>query len=308
MTGIRALILSLLVACAVPVQAQRPAPLDCLLEPNRVIDVSSAVRGVLSAVAVDRGDLVEENQIVARLDSSVEEAAMELAQARANANAEVQADKLNAEFAARRSERFGTLYDRSAVSGDQKDESETVARLRELELQQARENQHLAQLEARQAEEILKRHAIRSPVRGVVVHRYLSPGESAEDRPILRIAEIQTLRAEAIIPVAQFGTVKVGQQAVIVPEEPLTGHYVGTVSVVDRVADAASGTFRARVTLPNSDYALPSGLRCAVRFLQPGESAAENIPEPPVGRALSRTGLSPARPRDLASAPSTTPR
>src|SRR5688572_8095159 len=145
MTAIRALILGLLVACAVPAQAQRPAPLDCLLEPNRVIDVSSAVRGVLSAVEVDRGDLVEENQIVARLDSSVEEAAMELAQARANANAEVQADKLNAEFAARRSERFGTLYDRSAVSGDQKDESETVARLRELELAQARENQHLAQ-------------------------------------------------------------------------------------------------------------------------------------------------------------------
>jgi len=279
-----------------------------LLEPNRVIDVSSAVRGVLSAVDVDRGDLVEENQIVARLDSSVEEAAMELAQARANANAEVQADKLNAEFAARRSERIGTLYDRSAISGDQNDESETVAQLRKLELEQARENQHLAQLEARQAEQILKRHAIRSPVRGVVVHRYLSPGESAEDRPILRIAEIQTLRAEAIIPVAQFGTVKVGQQAVIVPEEPLTGHYVGTVSVVDRVADAASGTFRARVTLQNSDYALPSGLRCAVRFLQPGESAAENIPDPPAGRALSRAGLSSARPRDLAAAPSTAPR
>ena len=218
MTGIRPVILGLLAACAAPVEAQRPAPLDCLLEPNRVIDVSSAVRGVLSAVEVDRGDLVEENQIVARLDSSVEEAAMELAKARANANAEVQADKLNAEFAARRSERFETLYDRSAISGDQKDESETVARLRELELEQARENQHLAQLEARQAEEILKRHAIRSPVRGVVVHRYLSPGESAEDRPILRIAEIQTLRAEAFIPVAQFGTVKVGQQAVIVPE------------------------------------------------------------------------------------------
>ena len=307
MTGTRPLILGLLIACAAPVQAQR-APLDCLLEPNRVIDVSSAVRGVLSAVEVDRGDLVEENQIVARLDSSVEEAAMELAQARANANAEVQADKLNAEFAARRSSRFETLYDRSAISGDQKDESETVARLRELELEQARENQHLAHLEARQAEEILKRHAIRSPVRGVVVHRYLSPGESAEDRPILRIAEIQTLRAEAIIPVAQFGTVKVGQQAVIVPEEPLTGHYVGTVSVVDRVADAASGTFRARVTLPNADYALPSGLRCAVRFLQPGEAAAENIPDPPTGRALSRTGLSSARPRDLATAPSTAPR
>lgn len=294
----------LLAACAVPLQAQQGVPLDCLLEPNRVIDVSSAVRGVLSSVDVERGDLIEQDQVIARLDAAVEQAAMELAQARARANAEVQADQINAEFAERRNDRFVTLHDRSAISTDQLDESETIAQLRELELKQSRENQHLAQLEARQAEEILRRHVIRSPVRGVVVQRYLSPGESAEDRPILRIAEIQTLRAEAIIPVAQFGSIQVGQRAVIVPEEPLTGHYVGTVTVVDRVADAASGTFRARVLLENPDYALPSGLRCAVRFLQTGESVADNIPPPPASRPLSRTALQSTRPRDVASAPS----
>ena len=139
-------------------------------------------------------------------------------------------------------------------------------------------------------------------MRGVVVQRYLSPGESAEDRPIVRIAEIQTLRAETIIPVAQFGNVQVGQQAVIVPEAPLTGHYVGTVTVVDRVADAASGTFRARVALPNHDYALPSGLRCSVRFLHDGDSATANIPAPPTGRPLARVPPS-SRPRNVAMGP-----
>jgi RND family efflux transporter MFP subunit len=293
-----------LLACrAAPVLAQEAVPLDCLLEPNRVIDVSSAIRGVLSEVSVDRGDLVEQGQIVARLDSRVEQAAMEFAQAKAKASAGIEADKLNAEFAGRRSERVGALYNKSAASGDQADESTTLARLRGLELAQARENQHLAQLEARQAEEILNQHVVRSPVRGVVVQRYLSPGESAEDRPIVRIAEIQTLRAETIIPVAQFGNVKIGQQAVIVPEAPLTGHYVGTVTVVDRVADAASGTFRARVALGNKDYALPSGLRCSVRFLQPGQTvAADDIPAPPAGRPLSRLPTS-ARPKNVAMAP-----
>ncbi|HJR71787.1 MAG TPA: biotin/lipoyl-binding protein, partial [Gammaproteobacteria bacterium] len=83
----------LLASHTVRLQAQTVAPLDCLLEPNQVIDVSSAVRGVLAAVDVDRGDLVEQDQIVARLDSSVEEAAMALAHARARANAEVRADQ-----------------------------------------------------------------------------------------------------------------------------------------------------------------------------------------------------------------------
>lgn len=284
-------------------QTRDSGSVDCLLEPNRVIDLSSAVRGVLARVEVDRGDLVEEGQIVARFDSSVEQAAMELARARAAANAQVRAEQVNAEFAARRSGRVGALYNQSAVSGDQFDESKTSARLRELQAQQARENQRLAQLEARQAQELLNRHIVRSPVRGVVVHRYLSPGESAEDRPIVRIAEIQMLRAEAIIPVSAFGSIKVGQRAVIVPEAPLTGHYVGTVAVVDRVADAASGTFRARVMLANADYSLPSGLRCSVRFLKPDETVADNLPAAPNGRPIPRIAAPSLRPRSSLNLP-----
>ena len=275
---------------AAPAKQELPG-IDCLLEPNRVIDLSSAVRGRLASVSVDRGDLVEEGQIVARLDSTVEEAALELAKARAKTSSQIQSDQLSAEFAARRSDRYNTLHNQSVVSGDQFDEVKTNAKLRELQLQQSNENVRLAQLEARQAEEVVKRLVIRSPVRGVVVHRYLSPGESPEERPILRIAEIQTLRAEAIIPVSSFGTIKTGQKAVIAPEAPLSGYYVGTVDAVDRVADAASGTFRARISLPNPDYALPSGLRCSVRFLQAGDVVAENVPAPPASRPTTRSLL-----------------
>jgi hypothetical protein len=36
--------------------------------------------------------------------------------------------------------------------------------------------------------------------------------------------------------------------------------------VVDRVIDAASNTFRIRLTLPNSTQAIPAGVRCKVEF------------------------------------------
>jgi hypothetical protein len=42
---------------------------------------------------------------------------------------------------------------------------------------------------------------------------------------------------------------------------------VATVKIVDRVIDARSGTFGVRLELPNSDYTIPSGLHCQVRFL-----------------------------------------
>jgi len=44
------------------------------------------------------------------------------------------------------------------------------------------------------------------------------------------------------------------------------GTYAATVTVVDRVLDAASGTFGVRLTLPNPDLQLPAGIRCKVRF------------------------------------------
>jgi len=38
------------------------------------------------------------------------------------------------------------------------------------------------------------------------------------------------------------------------------------VTVVDRVIDAASGTFGVRLALPNPDLKLPAGLKCRVKF------------------------------------------
>lgn len=45
------------------------------------------------------------------------------------------------------------------------------------------------------------------------------------------------------------------------------------VSLVDKVLDAASGTYRARMLLPNADGKIPAGLRCRVQFDEPGRAA-----------------------------------
>ena len=50
------------------------------------------------------------------------------------------------------------------------------------------------------------------------------------------------------------------------PEAPKEGRFPAEVTVVDRVADPASGTFRVRLTMPNPDYAVPSGLNCSIEF------------------------------------------
>ncbi len=241
--------------------------LDCVIEPHMVIDLSSRTDGIVEAIDVDRGDFVEEGQVVVRLESGVEQAAVEYARAAAIADSDLQASKISMDFAQRRRGRLESLYKEQVLSSDQMDEMETEAVLTKLERDQANERKRLAQLELRQALEVLERHTVRSPITGVVVQRFLAPGESVEEKPIIRLAQIDPLRVEVIVPVSYFGAIQVGQPAVIMPERPMQGEFAAQVSVVDRVADAASGTYRVRLSLPNADYKLPSGLKCMVRFL-----------------------------------------
>jgi len=55
---------------------------------------------------------------------------------------------------------------------------------------------------------------------------------------------------------------------------------------VDPIIDAASGTFRVTLMLPNPEHKLTSGLRCQVSFLtKPPATAARKKPIPSHARA-----------------------
>ena len=68
------------------------------------------------------------------------------------------------------------------------------------------------------------------------------------------------------MPVEKWGVVKTGMEASVRPESPVGGLYKARVTVVDKVVDAASGTFGVRLELPNPEYRLPPGLKCKVIF------------------------------------------
>jgi len=265
-----------------------PLPeLDCVIEPHMLTDISSQVDGIVESIEVERGDLIEKNQVLARLDASVEKATVDYARMRAAAIAEVRANKTSAEFSGRRQERVETLYQSKALSLDQMDETGTQARLAELQLALAREDRELARLDLVRAVENLKRHTILSPIDGVVVERFLSLGESVEEKPILRLAQIDPLRVEVIVPILHIRDISVDQHAMVFPEEPIKGAHRATVTIVDRVADAASGTFRVRLTLPNPDFAVPAGLRCSIQFSErePETTTIARRSAPPIALA-----------------------
>ena len=101
---------------------------------------------------------------------------------------------------------------------------------------------------------------------GLVVERLMAPGEVVERETIMRIAAIDMLRVEVILPSRLFGRVQPGDPAQITPEAPYDRARKAEVAIVDRIIDGASGTFGVRLLLPNPDHDLPGGLRCRVRL------------------------------------------
>jgi RND family efflux transporter MFP subunit len=240
--------------------------LDCLVEPRWTVVVSAPESAVVDSVLVDRGDLVEKGQVIAMLESSVEEATVASARARAEAVANIRASEARLSYETLRNDRAQQLLEQGVVSDTEEDESEAARLVAEADVLLAQENKDLAGLELRRAIALLERRTIRSPIDGVVVHRILSPGEYADPLDLLELAQIDPLLVEAFAPVSLLGQISLGDKGRVSMEEPVGGVHEAVVVVVDRVVDAASGTFRVRLELPNPDHALPAGLKCRVRF------------------------------------------
>jgi RND family efflux transporter MFP subunit len=240
---------------------------ECLIQPKMVLKLGTQVPGLISEVLVDRGAIVKKGDIIARLESGVEEAALALAKARAENDATVRSNRAKLEFQRRKEDRAKQLRKTDNIALTAADEAETLARVAEGELEEAEVNLQLARLEVNRASEVLKQRTIRSPINGVVVARSLGPGEYAFDQAhLLTVSQIDPLNVEVFVPLNQFGRIHLGSTAEVYPEDPVGDRHQATVIVVDQVFDAASGTIGVRLELPNPDYAIPAGLKCQVRF------------------------------------------
>lgn len=264
----------LALACALPalVQAETvpDAPplsgFDCLIEPFALADVATRVDGVLEAYHVQRGDEIEKGAVLATIESGLERVAVQLGEIRADMEAAIEERRTNLAFAERQRDRVQKLYGDASISLEEKDLRETEALLAAMQLQQVERERDVARLELQQARLALELRTVRSPFDGVVVERLLSTGESVEQRPIIRVAQLDPLNVEIIVPARIYGRIRRGMTATVTPLLPGVEPRQATVTIVDRVVDAASGTFGVRLELPNPAYALPGGLRCEIAF------------------------------------------
>ena len=250
----------------------RAGQFDCLVEPRQSIDIRPATEGLIARILVQRGDMVRAGQVLLELDSRHERIAADIAKFKAEMTGTISSRENRVEYLSQKSTRREKLAKQNFISIQERDEAVAEHRLAEAELVDARELRTLAGLEQRRASEHLRSRTIYSPIDGVVVDRMVNPGEMADNRearkPLLKLADISVLHVEALLPINAFQSVKLGQAVDVLPEMPSGARYRAIVKVIDKVFDAASGTFGVRLELPNPHARIPAGVRCKAVFDQ----------------------------------------
>ena len=267
--------------CAVFGVAGNPAAaaeLDCLVKPEMYVEVSSPVISILEEMLVETGDMVEKGQPLARLEASVEMAKVKLARLQADSTSEIENRKEQVRYAKQYYQRMQELLAQNSVSQYETDKAHTELALAQIELNRARENRRIAQVNLELAQSQLALRTIYSPIDGIVVDRYAMVGESVEGRSIMKLAKVNPLKVELIAPTEYFGLISQGMEVDIYPEQPANQVFTATVTIVDQLIDPASGSFTVRMELPNPDEQLVGGVNCIARFdFDPPAPAANDV-------------------------------
>ncbi|WP_294539739.1 efflux RND transporter periplasmic adaptor subunit [uncultured Rhodoblastus sp.] len=273
------------VALATCNSSVRAATFDCVLEPSLTVKLGSPVSSLLADVQAERGDVVKRGQVIAHVESAVEEAAVLFNRARAESTAEIEAKQAILAQKTGIINRKRGLQESHVGSPQDVENAQADFNVAKQEVALAVLNKRMAEIDLQRSKAMLDQRTIRSPIDGVVTQRNLGPGEYVnQESNIVSVARIDPLNAETYLPVRYYGEVKIGDKAKVRPNDPVGGDRDAEVSVVDQVFDAASGTFGVRLRLANSDYTVPAGLRCRVTF---------SIPEKPASRDASAERTTP---------------
>ncbi len=239
----------------------------CVVEPSVTVKVGVPVVGLLAEVMVDRGDYVVEGQVIARLNDDLERATIAFNEARAATTAGVEADRARLQLARQQLERAQELLADDFVSEARVDELLAEVAVGRENVRRAENDQELARLELERSRILLDQRTIRSPVEGIVVERVLGEGEYVhQEAYIVEISAIDPLHINVVLPVETFGAVAVGDQGRVKFQQPIDVEREARVDVVDKILDAASGTYAVRLVLENPNGELPAGVRCTVEF------------------------------------------
>lgn len=257
------------------------------VEPRRKATVAAKITGRVIEVLVDEGMIVEEGQILARLDDA--DARRQTTATSANrdvAAASLDEIEVNLADAERRLRRTRDLHGDGVASEQDLDTATAAVDALKAQLVVAQRNLDAAEARLAVARQDLENYTIRAPFAGVAVSKEAQPGEMvapvfAGGGGISTIVDMTSLEIEVDVNESYIARVTPGQ-----PAEAILDAYPGwripaTVRTIIPTADRQKATVKVRLTFDELDPRILPDMGVKVAFQ---ETAGETREAP---KALS---------------------
>ncbi len=240
--------------------------------------VSAKIQGRLSELRVEEGSQVRQGDVLARLESSDYDAAVQVARA--------QVQRAEADLAEyRRQARLARqLTEERIAAQDTLDAADSRVQVAAASLAQA-------EAAWRQSQAFLENTVIRAPFSGVVVKKMAEVGESVAPIPpgvnlstssgaIVALADLATLEVEADVAEANVARLGDGQPAEVTVEAFPERRYRAALRQVIPTADRTKATVMVKVTILDKDKDLKPEMSAKVNFLEAQQPAAAAAARP----------------------------
>ena len=248
-------------------------------------DIDPEVSAKLVSLKFDIGDKIKKGDLIAQLDDSnydqsVRQAEAELAVAKAKD------EEVKALLKLRKSqfERLKLLHERNATSDSEFENAESAMKVQEAALIQSEAN--IQNCEARLAAAKVKLDDTRifadwnsgSDIRHVG-DRYVDEGSLVSPgKPILKIIEIDRIKARIPIIERDFRFLQVGQRAEVTTDAYPGVAFEGTVEMISNELAESTRTVVAILSIPNLDFRLRPGMFVRVRIVLSEHRDTQAIP------------------------------
>lgn len=262
-TGVAVGVLLLLLSPAA-VNAQtshRSRIIRSFTEPFRKSTAASAVTGIVAETAVQEGDRVQVGDPLATINRNVLNAALQIAKARAESTARLDAATSRWELQKSQLKALEDLIEGGHTNRYELEQKQSEYQNAFAEFRAAQDDITLARLEVRKIDAELNDRIIRSPIDGYVteIHKQLGENLSQTEPQFATIVQIEKLKVRFYLDAATLKQYRIGDRVLVLVGDKKQRRQA-VVSFVSPVIDSDSGLGRLEVTIDNNDLSLQSGV------------------------------------------------
>ncbi|MGH9372764.1 MAG: efflux RND transporter periplasmic adaptor subunit [Vicinamibacterales bacterium] len=242
------------------------------LEAVTTVEVGTQVSGAIQALQADFNSIVKKGQVLARLDPSLYQSAIEQASANlVRANADLERLKVTLADAQVKRDRARELSARQLIPATELDTAEVNVRSAEAQVRSSAAQVTQAQAALRQAQVNVSKTVIVSPIDGIVIARNVDVGQTVAaslSAPTLFLlaARLDEMQLKANIDESDLGVIREGQEVNFTVDAYPRDTFTGVVRQVrlNPVVEQNVVTYAAIISAPNAALKLKPGMTANV--------------------------------------------